>query len=106
MPKFYRFVAVDAEGESWTVPAESIKSPFKGHDFVIHRSLKLDGPAWTVSHLATGAAVISGESKIETIALALAKLRSVTARQIDAIAQDALRRRAVLANAPTDTASN
>lgn len=104
MTKIYRFVAVDANGETWTIPAESITSPFEDHEFVVHRSLTLDGPPWTVSHLESGASVMVGESKVETIALALTKLRSVTSWRIDEIAQDALRRRTALANTRSDTA--
>lgn len=92
-PVVLRLHTIDNDGVTWTIPAEPIEFPFQGHQFVVHRALALDGPAWSVSHFESGALVVAGETKIEVVEAAKAKLCTVTEARITEIAQDALRRR-------------
>jgi hypothetical protein len=101
-PEVLRLHTIDNDGVTWTIRAETIELPFRGHQFVVHRSLALDGPAWSVSHFQSGALVVAGETKIEVIEAAQAKLRTVTEARITEIAQDALRRRNELVQRWTD----
>ena len=67
-----RLQAIDYDGVTWTIPAEPIKSPFEEHQFVVHRALALDGPAWSVSHFESGALVMAGETRVDVVDAALA----------------------------------
>ena len=80
----FEFEAVGVDGRTWMVPAEKIASPIPSHEFAVHRSLCPTDPAWSVSHINSGALLVTGETKADTIRFAIATLSGITAAQLDA----------------------
>lgn len=53
----------DADNYRWVVPGEIVPSKHKRHVFAVHKSLAFEAEAWTVTHLATSAALTTGATK-------------------------------------------
>jgi hypothetical protein len=86
----------DQDGDTYEIPAEVVESPFKGHQFAVHKSISLGDNHWVISHVASGMSVLTAGLKETAVHALSGRLKGMTAARLAEVVAEAIEMRTAL----------